>query len=134
MLTSPLFEPFAESERKALIERFEFLEIEQASLLIKKGRAPGGFYVLLSGEVLADQQGRLRRLGPGATFGGPDLLQGRPSKTDVLASKKCFALFLSEKVFRELIMTHPMVLEVISNQPDPAAGVPDVWNHHLTLF
>ena len=42
------------------------------------------------------------------------IITGQPATAGVAARGKCFVLFLPRVEFRELIMTHPQVLEHIS--------------------
>lgn len=121
MTTSPLFAPFAEVERVALANRFEFLEIEPDSLLLDPGQRPVGMYVLLTGEALCTGGGGvagLLTLGPGDIFGERALLNNATSELEVVTLTKCFALCLPSQAFFEVIMTHPTVLEYISNLGD----------------
>lgn len=108
--TSPLFRPFDDQQRLELAGRFKFLEIDDGKKIITGGKRPDGLYIVLAGSF--DVAGAAR-VGPGELIGETALLSGTQFKSDVSASGKCLALFLPASDFRELIMTHPYVLEYI---------------------
>ncbi|MGE0321223.1 MAG: cyclic nucleotide-binding domain-containing protein [Polyangiaceae bacterium] len=115
VLTSPLFAPFAGGERRALASRFQFLEAESDAELLTQGERADGLYILLSGEAEVSFRGEpLQSLLPGDVFGELSLMDGAPSEESVKSLSKCFALRLDAKDFREIIMTHPQVLEYLA--------------------
>ncbi len=140
MLTSALFAPFNEQERIDLAARFEFLEIESNSVLLDEGQQPIGMYVLLTGEALSAPTkgaGALRRLGPGDIFGEQALLENRKAKSQVRTMSKCFAICLPSDSFNEVIMTHPTVLEYLSNLhkgTELSKHHPNELASHVTFF
>ncbi|MCA9680205.1 MAG: cyclic nucleotide-binding domain-containing protein, partial [Myxococcales bacterium] len=118
--TSPLFEPFPERERRALADRFDFLEIEPDTGLIGQGTRPDGLYVLLAGraEVLHTDHGggrprSLGFLGPGEVFGEAALWGSEASLATVQTRGKVLALRMPSGTFREVVMTHPQVMEYV---------------------
>ena len=112
--TSPLFRPFDASERAALAGRFKFLEIADGSTLLASGDRPDGLYIVLAGKFLVQRSSRqVATIGPGELIGETALLSGGPFKSDVIAQGKSLALCLPAADFREMIMTHPHVLEYI---------------------
>jgi CRP-like cAMP-binding protein len=108
--TSPLFRPFDDQQRLELAGRFKFLEIDHGTKIITGGKRPDGLYIVLAGSF---DVANAARVGPGELVGETALLAGKQFKSDVTASGKCLALFLPAADFRELIMTHPYVLEYI---------------------
>jgi len=60
----------------------------------------------------------LGTLGPGELIGETALLNGGQFKSDVVAKGKSLALCLPAADFREMIMTHPHVLEYIGEAAD----------------
>jgi CRP-like cAMP-binding protein len=110
--TSPLFRPFADQQRLDLAARFKFLEIDDGKKIITGGKRPDGLYIVLAGSF---DVANAARVGPGELVGETALLSGTQFKSDVTASGKCLALFLPSADFRELIMTHPYVLEYIGD-------------------
>jgi CRP-like cAMP-binding protein len=110
--TSPLFRPFDDQQRLDLAARFKFLEIDDGKKIITGGKRPDGLYIVLAGSF---DVANAARVGPGELVGETALLSGTQLKSDVTASGKCLALFLPSADFRELIMTHPYVLEYIGD-------------------
>ncbi|MBL8625588.1 MAG: cyclic nucleotide-binding domain-containing protein [Myxococcales bacterium] len=112
--THPLFAPFADADRRDLIARWKFLEIEPGTTITAAGTKAPGLYALLAGQVdvLADGA-PVAALGPGEMFGETSLLTGQPDRVTVRSRAKCLALCLPAADFREVIMTHPQVLSYI---------------------
>jgi len=112
--THPLFAPFADADRRDLIARWKFLEIEPGTTITAAGTKAPGLYALLAGQVdvLADGA-PVAVLGPGEMFGETSLLTGQPDRVTVRSRAKCLALCLPASDFREVIMTHPQVLSYI---------------------
>jgi CRP-like cAMP-binding protein len=112
--TSPLFRPFDESVREQIASRFKFLEIDAGSTLLSAGKKPDGLYIVLAGHFAVQRGGsELAMIGPGELIGETALLSGQTFKSEVVARGKSLALCLPASDFRELIMTHPHVLEYI---------------------
>jgi cAMP-dependent protein kinase regulator len=112
--TSPLFRPFDTSERVQLASRFKFLEIADGSTLLAAGDRPDGLYIVLAGKFLVQRSSRtVATIGAGELIGETALLSGGQFKSDVIAQGKSLALCLPAADFREMIMTHPHVLEYI---------------------
>ena len=119
MRTSPLFRPFNDRERIELAAKFKFLEIDAGTLLLGAGDRPDGLYIVLAGQfVVQRNQSVVARLGPGDLIGETALLSGGPFKSDVIARGKGLALCLPAAAFREVIMTHPHVLEYVGEQAE----------------
>ncbi len=117
--TSPIFRPFDAAERASLVARFRFLEIDQGSRIVTANAKPDGLYILLAGRAEVTRDGAvLALLGPGDLLGERALLTGAKIEHDVRAIGKCLALCLPTVDFREIIMTHPHVLEYIGDQAD----------------
>ena len=99
------------------------LEVQPGSLLLEQGARAGGFYIVLAGELAAQRSepsasrsvGHLR---PGDIFGEMSLLDHAPAEITVQATVKSFLLELPASVFREVIMTHPQVLMMVSDLAD----------------
>ena len=118
--TSPLFAPFAGSERVRLASSFRFLEAGPDSVLITQGEKAEGLFVLLSGhaEVVmttADGGKRLATLAPGDLCGEMSLLANGPAVATVRTKGKSFMLELPGDKFRQMIMTHPQVLVFVGD-------------------
>jgi CRP-like cAMP-binding protein len=114
MRTSPLLRPFPEGERAHLVNRFSFLEIDPGAKLLSAGAKPDGLYIVLAGNFAVRRAGKdIVTLGPGDLIGETALLSGGAFRSDVIAKGKALALCLPAADFREMIMTHPHVLEYI---------------------
>jgi CRP-like cAMP-binding protein len=112
--TSPLFRPFADEERARLAALFTFLEVQAGSTLMSAGARPDGLYIVLAGQLVVRRGGvQVGVIGPGELIGETALLAGGVFRSDVLARGKALALYLPAATFRELIMTHPQVLQYI---------------------
>lgn len=119
MRTSPLFRPFNDAQRAELASRFTFLEIDAGTTLIGAGLRPDGLYIVLAGQFVVHRDSRtVATLGPGDLIGETALLSGGTFKSDVIAHGKSLALCLPAAAFREVIMTHPHVLEYIGEQAE----------------
>ena len=117
--THPLFAPFADADRRSLVSRFKFLEIDPGTTIIPQGVHALGLYALLAGRVDVIVDGKpASQLGPGDLFGMMSLLTGKPSAKTVRSLPKCLALCLPASDFREVIMTHPQVLSYIGDLAD----------------
>ena len=119
MRTSPLFRPFDDAQRGELAGKFTLLEIDAGTVLLGAGDHPDGLYIVLAGQFLVvRRQGAVAVLGPGDLIGETALLSGNAFQSDVVARGKGLALCLPAAVFREVIMTHPHVLEYIGEQAE----------------
>jgi CRP-like cAMP-binding protein len=117
--TSPLFRPFNPNERATLASKFKFLEIDAGRVLLASGVRPDGLYIVLAGQFLVRRgTQQLATLGPGDLIGETALLSGNPLSVEVVARGKSLALCLPAGEFREVIMTHPHVLEYIGEQAE----------------
>ncbi|MCE9573812.1 MAG: cyclic nucleotide-binding domain-containing protein [Deltaproteobacteria bacterium] len=117
--TSPLFSPLPPDDRASLAARFKFLEIEPGSVIVEEGARAGGLYVFLAGRAdLRRGKELLGYLGAGDLAGEASLLRGAPSPVRCGAVTRCLALCLSGADFREIIMTHPHVLEYVNDLAD----------------
>jgi CRP-like cAMP-binding protein len=119
--TSPLFRPFDDAARIELAGRFQFLEIEPDTKLLAANAKPDGLYIVLAGKFQVVRAGAVvATLGPGDLIGETALLSGGAFRSDVIARGKALALCLPAADFREVIMTHPHVLEYIGERAEQA--------------
>jgi CRP-like cAMP-binding protein len=119
MTTSPMFGSFAFPDRKALIERFRFLEVEPGEVVISEGERAEGLYILAAGTCSVTARGKaIADLGPGDLCGEMSLLLRKPASATVRTNVKCYLLQLPRDVWNEVIVTHPQVLEYASEVAD----------------
>ena len=117
--TSPLFRLLDDAQRAELSAKFRFLEIEHGTKLLQAGQRPDGLYIVLAGQFNVERDGAtVAKLGPGELIGETALLAGGAFRSDVIARGKSLALCLPAPDFREVIMTHPHVLEYIGEQAE----------------
>lgn len=115
LATHPLFATFGEQDKQALARRFTLIRAPQGRPLIKQGRHADGLYVLVQGLVeVQHSSGTRASVDRGAMLGKHSLLGRQPSRVTVSTSCSCWLLKLDRQGFREVIMTHPHVLEVVS--------------------
>lgn len=112
--TSPLFRPFDSDQRAEIAARFKFLEIDAGTKLLTANKRPDGLYIVLAGKFQVKRAGsQVALVGPGELIGETALLAGGVFQSEVVATGKSLALCLPANDFRDLIMTHPHVLEYI---------------------
>jgi CRP-like cAMP-binding protein len=112
--TSPLFRPLDMNERAEVAARFKFLEIDAGTVLLSPNKRPDGLYIVLAGRFQVKRGGsQVAVIGPGELIGETALLNGGVFQSEVIAGGKSLALCLPARDFRDLIMTHPHVLEYI---------------------
>jgi CRP-like cAMP-binding protein len=106
---------FAEFDARTR-ERLETLVAEApGDVLVKEGQTSDGLYVVLSGEVEIDAQGkRIATLKEGEVFGEMSLLTRSPASATVRAMRRTSLLRLPKQDFDTLILSHPQVLEHVS--------------------
>jgi CRP-like cAMP-binding protein len=115
--TSPIFSRFDKTQRKALIEMFRSREVAPGEAVLTEGQKGDGLYVVLSGRCSVVKGGRPIpgvQLKEGDVFGEMSLLTREPVSATIQANGRVIVLRLPRKQFNEVIMTHPQVLEMIS--------------------
>jgi CRP-like cAMP-binding protein len=119
MTTSPMFGSFAFPDRKALIERFRFLEVEPDQVVIAEGERALGLYIVAAGRCRVTQgPTEIAELLPGDLCGEMSLLLRKPASATVRTASKCYLLQLPREAWAEIIVTHPQVLEYASEVAD----------------
>ncbi len=117
--TSKIFKAFDKEQRKSLIEMFRSRELAAGENILTEGQKGDGLYVLLSGrakviKTLPGGPKELATLKEGDVFGEMSLLTRDPVSATIVAVGKAMVLRLPRKQFNEVIMTHPQVLEMVS--------------------
>jgi cAMP-dependent protein kinase regulator len=120
--THPMFAPFGDPDRRSLVGRFRFVEIEAGTVFVEQGARTGGLYVLMAGRARILRDGAaVAQLDSGDMVGETSVLGGGASPISVQADVRCLALFLPRADFHEIIMTHPQVLSYIGDLADERA-------------
>ena len=119
MAISPLFRDFDPAERKAIVEKFKMRQAAAGEVLITEGKNSDGLYVVLHGSVgVAARKGAqpvaLARLKEGEIFGEMSLLTRKPATATVTSQGNSILLKLRRESFQELVLTHPQILELVS--------------------
>ena len=123
MATSPMFNEFDPMERRAVVERFRMRQVATNEVLIREGQSSDGLYVVLHGGVRVAKKTdsgevELARLKEGELFGEMSLLSAEPASATVSAFVPTILLKLPADQFQELILTHPQILELVSDLTD----------------
>ena len=120
---SPMFRDFDQAERKSVVERFKMRQAAPGEVLVKQGKPSDGLYVVLHGQVrvvkVLETTGEaseveLARLKEGDVFGEMSLLTRKPATATVTCTGNTIVLKLPRENFQELILSHPQILELVS--------------------
>ena len=121
MTISPMFKDFDAAERKSVVERFKMRQAAAGEVLVTQGKPSDGLYVVLHGAVRVVKKTsdgaevELARLKEGDIFGEMSLLTRKPATATVTATGNTIVLKLPRENFQELILTHPQILELVSD-------------------
>ena len=131
MSTHPIFTSFNAEERRNLMDMFKSRHVKAGEILLEQGKKGTGLFILLHGQlevVRLNEDGQavtLAHLLAGDMVGEMSLLTNGPTAARVLAATDCFVLRLSKRKFDEIIMTHPQVLELVSEVSAARASIND---------
>jgi CRP-like cAMP-binding protein len=120
MAISPLFKDFDPQERKSIAEKFRMKQATPNEVMISEGESSDGLYVVLHGsvQVAAAAKGgksvELAKLKEGEIFGEMSLLTRKPATATVTSQGNAIVLRLPRESFQELVLTHPQILELVS--------------------
>lgn len=147
MSTSPVFRPFDKEQRRELIRKFNAMEVPPGEVVVREGHPSEGLYLVMTGEVVVTrgsgfEEVTLARLTSGAIFGEMSLINHTPATASVKTLRQSTLLRLPPRGFSELMMTHPQILEVVSQLNDERsqendavlAGVLDIDEDGLLLI
>jgi CRP-like cAMP-binding protein len=118
--TMSLFETLEDAEKEALTEKFEMVEAEPGTTLIKEGEEGQYFWLIYAGEVEVsatnEDQGpvKLATIGPGDYVGEISLVMKRPNTADVVASARSVLFRLPKAVFSELLAMNLFMLDELT--------------------
>src|SRR5690606_18600068 len=125
---SELFVALDAGQRQSFVSQFKFLDVEAGTTLVAQGVGSPGLFILLGGRclVIARQSGQercLAELSGGDVFGEMSLLGGGAALASVTATSRSFLLRADAQSFLEISMTHPTVLEHISQLREKRAAL-----------
>jgi CRP-like cAMP-binding protein len=135
METNPLFRPFTADERFSLIERFEFVQFDEGTVILDEGKRAPGLFILLSGRAIGTIEGNpVYELGPGDIMGEVSLLSNGLAVATVRTQCRSLALELPRSEFQDLIMTHPQVLEYAASIAEERRKRVQAWREGKAIF
>ncbi len=115
LASSPLFAPFSKPQQAELLKRFEGVDVDAGTEIIKQGEPGAGLFLMLAGEVEviarnADGDSvNLARLGTGDLFGEMSLITNQPTSATVRAVTRASLLYLSRMYVERLAGAIPEV-------------------------
>jgi len=90
------------------------VEVRAGTVLTREGHREGFFFVIVSGSVRIEQQGRtINVLGPGDYFGEIALLDGGPRTATAITETPCRLLSMTYGMFHELLDASPEIRTAI---------------------
>ncbi len=107
--TSPLFKPFEEDDRKALLRRFVSRVYQPGVKILEEGKEGDGLFVILTGEVQVTRRDEsqdlvvLATLREGDVLGEIGLIRDTPASADVTAVRKTAVVMLPADDFAEVV-------------------------------
>jgi CRP-like cAMP-binding protein len=127
MAVSPVFRPFSREDRRDVMARFRSREVKAGEVIVTEGEASDGLYVVLDGAFLVTRRRGAERvdvaeLREGDVFGEVSCLRKAPATATVTARRAGTLLRLPRQGFDELVLSHPQVLEVVSELSEERAG------------
>ena len=103
---TPLWSGLTEKELKVIARSFKEPKYESGDVIVRKGAAGVGFYLIVDGTVEVRADGRvLSKLGP--RLAEMSILHGQPRSTDVVALEPSRCLAMSSWSFRGIVSEHP---------------------------
>ena len=112
----PLFSKLGKGELQFLATQVDDVSLKPGQRLITEGQPTEAFYILTSGTVKVERQGKpTATLGPGEFFGEIGMLDNGPATATVVADGNGEALILSHSQFRDAIKGNDkLALQVIA--------------------
>jgi CRP-like cAMP-binding protein len=124
----PLFSEFEYAARQHVVDIATVVDVPAGSILIERGLAGSGMYVILEGTVEVELPHRSVELGPGEVVGELALLTDRPSRTArVLAGDNLRCLAIGRTEFWDLLHRQPRIAVPLLSTV--AARLQDVLEH-----
>jgi CRP/FNR family transcriptional regulator, cyclic AMP receptor protein len=106
----PLFTGFNRREIEAVGRLMDEVDVKDGRVLIREGAAGREFFIVISGTVRVERNGRkINELGPGDFMGEIALIDRGPRTATVIAAEPCRLLVLDIGGFRTLVSKYPSV-------------------------
>ncbi len=115
---SPFFKGFDPSDRKKVLEMFEFYEIPENTIVIREDSEGDGLYIIMFGKVKVTKRDekevihQVAVLKEGDFFGEISLLTHGPTTASVTTLERTGVFKLPAHKFQEMIMIFPQILEI----------------------
>ena len=98
----PLFAGFNRREIEALGRLMDEIDVKEGRVLTREGASGREFFIVVSGRVRVERNGRkVNELGPGDFLGEIALIDHGPRTATVIASEPCFLGFVRHTARRE---------------------------------
>lgn len=105
-----LFDELTRKETLAMIDSAKEVNHRQGQMIVVEGHPGVGFHLLLEGTAIVTRNGRkIRRLGPGETFGDIAVIDGGPRSASVQAETQLRTLSMPPWEFKPLLLEHPKI-------------------------
>jgi CPA1 family monovalent cation:H+ antiporter len=128
----PLFAALPDARRDDIAQLLTIRLVLPGDRILPQRQRTGDVYVVSSGEVELQHDGRRLRLGCGGLFGGDGMLSEAQTQGAVTAVRFCHLLALSNRSMRRLLAERPEL--VVAEAADPhrdrpisEAGEPAAW-------
>ena len=106
----PLFAGFNRREIEALGRLMDEIDVKEGRVLKREGASGREFFIVVSGRVRVERNGRkVNELGPGDFLGEIALIDHGPRTATVVASEPCRLMVLDIGGFRTLVTKYPTV-------------------------
>lgn len=112
----PLFSAFDRRKLERLGMLADYVDVPGGRCLMAQGDSGNELFVIVSGKVVVDRDGRrLNTLGPGDFFGEIALLDGGPRTATVTAEEPSRLLVLTHREFHSMMEEFPEVASEVMN-------------------
>jgi CRP-like cAMP-binding protein len=111
-----LFGTLSDRELAAVEQLADTVDVAAGHVLMRQGASGGEMFVIVSGGVVVDRDGReLASLGPGSVVGEMALLSEGPRTATVTATEPSTLFVLAHREFHSLMDTSPEVRDCVLN-------------------
>jgi CRP-like cAMP-binding protein len=126
MAVSPVFRPFSREDRREVMARFRTREVVAGEVVVREGEPSDGLYVVLDGALAVSRRRgaegvEVAELREADVFGEMSCLRKAPATATVTARRAGTLLRLPRQGFDELVLSHPQILEVVSELTEERA-------------
>jgi small-conductance mechanosensitive channel/CRP-like cAMP-binding protein len=112
-----LLAPLSDADRMALAQSSQELLFGRGEMIVRQDQPGTSMFIVSSGSVrvIVEPSGHeVAIIAPGGHFGEMSLLTGEPRTATVVAADDSVVLEITADVFRRLVLSHPAVIEQMS--------------------